>query len=106
MKKNGLGYEEEKNMVNYKHFGYVKSTSLSYKNKMDNVKGPLQKERIMIRGDKRFKQLLPEQKGLEFMMELIERFSQLRDQVIDLSAGTLSTGMACLLLPQYRTFVG
>ena len=76
MKKNGLSYEQEKNMVNYKHFGHVKSTSLPYNNTMDNVKGPLQGERIMIRGDKGFKQLRPEQKGLAFMMELIERFSQ------------------------------
>ena len=106
MKKNGLSYEQEKNMVNYKHFGHVKSTSLPYNNTMDNVKGPLQGERIMIRGDKGFKQLRPEQKGLAFMMELIERFSQPGDQVIDLCAGTFSTGMACLLLPQYRTFVG
>ena len=107
MKKNGLPYEQEKTIVNYRHFGHVKSTSLPYNNTMDNVKGPLQGERIMIRGNKgRSRQLRAEQKGLAFMMELIERFSQPGDQVVDLCAGTFSTGLACLLLPQYRSFVG
>ena len=61
----------------------------------------------MIRGNKgRSRQLRAEQKGLDFMMKLIERFSQLGDQVVYLCAGTFSTGLTCLFLPKYRLFVG
>ena len=40
------------------------------------------------------------------MIELIERFSQPGDQVVDFCAGMFSTDLACLLLPKYRSFVG
>ena len=108
MKKNGLPYEIEKTMVNYRHFGHVQSTCLPYDNTIDNVRGPLRGEQVMVsNGDSgRMRHLRPEQKGIAFLQELIERFSQPGDLVVDFCSGTFSTGLACLLLPRYRIFIG
>ena len=45
MQKNGLSYEIEKKMVNYRHFGHVQSTCFPYDITIDNVRGLLRGEK-------------------------------------------------------------
>ena len=46
-----------------------------------------------------------EQKNLALMMELIKRYTQPGDTVVDMFAGTCATGVACLSLHHYRLFI-
>ena len=50
--------------------------------------------------------LRAEQKPILLLQELISRFSQPGDVVVDFFAGTFSTAAACLTLPNHRRFVG
>lgn len=51
--------------------------------------------------------LRPQQKPLALLQELIARFSQPRDTVVHLFAGTFSTAAACATIPGglFRCFV-
>ena len=40
------------------------------------------------------------------MKELVEKFSQPEELVVDLCSGTFSTALGCLLLSKYRKFIG
>lgn len=107
LKKNGLSFQEESKMVNYENFNYVSSTFPAFSNIMDNVKGLLSGEqvRIKIPENPRTCALRSEQKPVALLKELICRFSQPGDLVVDPFAGTFSTAFACMDLPNHRKFV-
>lgn len=109
LKKNGLPLKEEENMVNYKSFCYVRSSFPAYKNVIDHVMAPAPGERVFSAapgGGKKALLLRPEQKPVALLMELVSRFSNPGDIVVDLFAGTFSTAIACFRVPQHRLFVG
>ena len=108
VKKNGLSYEEEEKMVNYKPFGFVESQYSAVKNAIDNVPGLAPGEGVPHKEppETGSRLLRPEQKPLPLLKELISRYSQPGDIVVDLFAGTFSTAIACFSLPQHRTFAG
>ena len=90
-------------MVNYRHFGHVRSTCSPLTNTMDNVPGPKSGEYVITRDDaRRTRRLRNEQKSLAFMKELIEKFSQPEELVVDLCCGTFSPALGCLLLSKYK----
>ena len=104
IKKNGLSYDREKEMVNYKPFGYVNSRHSAMKNTIDNVPGLSPNERIP--HPTQSGPLRAEQKSVELLKELISRFSQPGDTVVDFIAGTFSTAIASFSLPKHRFFAG
>lgn len=112
VKKNGLRYAAEKTMVNYHSFNYVQSTFPGFKNVINNVPALLPGEQVRVPravpdGEPPKTQALrPEQKPLALLKELICRFSQQGDLVVDLFSGTFSTAVAAFSLPQHRRFVG
>ena len=110
VKRNGLTYAEEERMVNYRQFNYVVSSYPAYKNVLNNVPRLLPREQIRVpnpgNGGTTTKALRPEQKSLDLLKELISRFSQPGDLVVDMFAGTFATALACLQLPKHRCFVG
>lgn len=129
--KNGLRHDKERSMVNYDSFSYVGSDYAGFYNIINNVKGPLPGERIVrsesparsssfpqadndrISSPASFTNFKggsnmwrPEQKPIELCKELIARFTQPGDLVVDPCAGTYSVPIACQLLPGRRVFVG
>lgn len=88
LKKNGLRLEEEETMVSYQNFGYVRSSFSACKNVIDQVMGPAPGERIFASsspdgtGSRRL--LRPEQKQIALLMELVSRFFQPGNIVVDL----------------------
>lgn len=106
VKKNGLLQAEEVKMVNYKGFNHVNSTMQGYRNVIDNIKPLLPGERLMIELNGTSTALRWEQKPLALLKELISRFSQPGDIVMDIFAGTFSTAIACFQLQNPRMFVG
>jgi len=108
LKKNGVSYATEHSMVNYKSFGYVDSSFSAMKNTIDNIPGLAQNEGITHPNPPPGKSRLlrPEQKSVLLMKELVSRFSQPGDVVVDFFAGTFSTAVACFSLPQHRFFAG
>lgn len=103
MKRNGLSFAEEETMVNYQNFGFVQSSYPAYRNVIDNIRAPEPSEIIRIN---RRKFLRPQQKPILLLKELISRFSQPGDFVVDLFAGTFTTARTCFSLTQHRVFIG
>ncbi len=111
VKKNGLSFSEERKMVNYKAFNYVQSSYSALKNSMDNVPRLAPHEGLLWPRDRdsnsgRQGLVRPEQKALPLLQELVSRFSQPGDLVVDFFAGSFSTAVACFSVPQHRIFVG
>jgi len=108
VKKNGLPFKEELAMVNYVNFNYVASNYPGFKNVVNNVNRLLPGEQVRVPkvGSDATCALRPEQKSLALLKELIARFSQPGDLVVDLFAGTFSAAIACFSLPNHRRFVG
>lgn len=108
VKKNGLPFAEEEKMVNYRNFNHVLCTYPAYTNVINNVMDLLPGEKLMARqaDSKSMRALRPEQKSLALLMELISRFSNPGDIVIDLFGGTFSCANACMSLKQPRRFAG
>jgi len=111
IKKNGLAYSKEYDMVNYMPFNYVLSSFPATKNVLDNVPALTPGETVMkvvktSDGQDKLRKLRSEQKPLALMMELISRFTQPGDIVCDFVAGTFSTSTACFMLPKHRIFIG
>lgn len=102
-KRNGLPFKEEEKMVNYINFGYVQSSFPAYRNVIDNIRAPEPGEIIK---SKSSKFLRTEQKPIALLKELISRFSQPRDFVVDLFGGTFSTTRASFSLTDHRYFIG
>lgn len=108
-KKKGLKFKEEEKMVNYRSFNYVPSHFAAHRNVINNIPRLQRKEGVRIpKADptKGTRKLRPEQKPIPLLKELICRFSQPNDIVVDLFSGTFSTAIACLQLPNPRCFVG
>lgn len=107
-KKNGLPYNMEEQMVNYRSFNYVKSSFQGFRNVIDRVRGPLPGEQVRVPSGSSggTKALRNEQKPLALLKELVSRFSQPGDIVVDLFSGTFSTAVACFQLEKHRRFVG
>ena len=108
-KKNGLPYSTEATMVSYTAFNHVKSSFQGFRNVIDKVKGLLPGEQVRVPrsdGSGTTKALRNEQKPLALLKELICRFSQPGDIVVDMFSGTFSTAVACFQLKERRRFVG
>lgn len=111
-KKQGLARAEEAAMVNYRPFNYVASTFPGFKNVITNINRLLPGEQLRVPkldeggNVSGSSPLRSEQKPVALMKELISRFSQPGDIVVDLFAGTFSCAVACFELPQHRSFVG
>ena len=105
----GLGRTDEYDMVNYRNFNMVPSRFRAHENVIDNVRGPAYHEALRLAPSSggQGKWVRPEQKGRGLLQELILRYSQPGDIVVDLFAGTLSAAMACVSLPmgQHRLAV-
>ena len=48
----------------------------------------------------------PEQKSVQWMMDIIQKFTHGGDLFVDPFAGTFSVAMACMILSKNRSFVG
>ena len=92
-------------MVNYRRFNYVPSHQEGYTNSVTGVPKLKAGEGLLL-DDGRL--LRPEQKPLPLLQELVARFSQPGDIVVDCFAGTYSTAAACLAMRngEYRRFFG
>lgn len=119
VKKNGLPFAQEAMMVNYRTFGMVPSRFSATRNVIDNVPGlaPGEALRVPIAADVNPSEsqcppssssvmLRPEQKPLPLIQELVCRFSQPGDIVVDFFGGTFTTAIACFTLSDHRVFVG
>ena len=109
LKRNGLAYSSEHAMVNYRPFGYISSSFSATKNTIDNIPLLSPNEGLFWPredGKKRKGLVRPEQKSLQLLKELVSRFSQPGDKVVDFFAGSFSTAVACFSLPGTRKFVG
>ncbi|CDF39110.1 adenine specific DNA methyltransferase [Chondrus crispus] len=107
--KKGPPFKEGRLMVNYKCFNYVPSEYPATRNVINNVMGLVPGERHMVKIGDTSRMLRPEQKCVSLLKELICRFSQAGDIVVDPFAGTFSTAIACFNLDKdngARRFIG
>ena len=118
--------EDAMKMVNWRAHGYVQSSVAAMFNVVDGVPRFAQGERILMRNglggeegdaDKERDEAdigttgsrnmaRAEQKNLALIMELVMRYTQPGDTVVDMFAGTCTTGVACLSLHHHRLFIG
>jgi len=105
----GRGREDQYDMVNYRNFSMVPSRFRAHENVIDNVRGPSYHEALRHAPDRggQGKWVRPEKKSRGLLQELILRYSQPGDTVVDFFAGTLSAAMACVSRPmgQHRLVV-
>ena len=108
LKKNGLPYRKEAEMVDYRVQNFVSSSFPATKNVINNVQRLLPGEQVRIPNEdgSGTVPLRSEQKSLALLKELIARFSKPGDFVVDLFSGTFSTAVAAFTLPQHRRFAG
>eukprot|EP00170_Pyropia_yezoensis_P003663 contig_15402_g3674 len=83
----GVSREECYAMVNYRTWNAVPSRFLAHDNVIDNVRPPHFKEVVLRWRDGSRQWIRPEQKCLALILELILRFSQPGDIVLDTFAG-------------------
>lgn len=118
------GSAQALNHVSYRTHGHVFSTHPGYCNVIDSIPRLSPGEKIIYvpsgsllsAGDVSDDDgedtpasgapLRPEQKNVKLLRELISRFSAPGDTVVDLFAGTFSTAVAALTVPQHRFFAG
>ena len=95
-------------MVNYKNFNYVASTYPAHRNVTDNCKGLLPSESIRVQksDNSGTADLRSEQNPQSVLKELISRFSQLGEIVVDLFSETSATSLACFVILKHRQVVG
>ena len=123
-KRNGASQEEERNMVDWRNHGYVHSTYPAVKHIIDNVPRLAPGEQVRVRITSEIQEpdnggssnqedtstptttLRTEQKPTPLLQEIVCRYSQPGDKVVDLFGGTFSTAIATLSLPQHRVFIG
>lgn len=109
VKKGPVPFKSLQTMVNYTSFNYVSSAYPAFKNIINNVMWLLPGEQVRVptkENPSKTCALRAEQKPVHLLRELVSRFSQPGDYVVDLFAGTFSTAHACFTLPQHRKFVG
>lgn len=107
-------YKAAFDMVSWTGQGYIPSSFPAHTNVMNNVPALSVGERFYRTDSKgassskgnRPQMLRPEQKSVLLLKELIARFSNPGDIVVDLFGGTFSTAIAALTLPDMRIFVG
>lgn len=109
--RSGVPYSQQHRMVNYENFNFIPSRYPAYHAIIDQVPPMSYGETLLwnVRNSEGIttrKKVRPEQKCRALLKELICRFSQPGDLVVDLFAGTFSTAMACMELPKHRIFVG
>lgn len=103
----GVSREECYAMVNYRTWNAVPSRFLAHDNVIDNVRPPHFKEVVLRWRDGSRQWIRPEQKCLALILELLLRFSQPGDIVLDTFAGTCVTAAACIraVLGQHRLVI-
>jgi len=95
-------------MVNYCAFKSVPSRFHAFDNIIDNVRPPLYSEVVTDPAAGRSRKWMRrEQKAVSLLSELVQRYSQPNDIVVDPFAGTCAVAKACMSLPlgQYRRVV-
>lgn len=95
-------------MVNYCPFKSVPSRFHAFDNIIDNVRPPLYSEVVTDPAAGRSRKWMRrEQKAVALLSELVQRYSQPNDIVVDPFAGTCAVAKACISLPlgQYRRVV-
>lgn len=96
--------------VNYANHGFLQSRFGGTDNVLENVRKAVQSEIIYVPTETKDKRrmLRTQQKPVPLLQELIARFSQPQDMVVDLFSGTLSTAPACAKMPggAFGRFVG
>lgn len=102
----GTSAAEAHVMVNYRTFNAVPSRFRAFENVIDNVPDVGRNEALRL-DDNTGKFLRPEQKSVPLLRELILRYSQPGDLVVDPFGGTGSTAAAALSLPggQHRRVI-
>lgn len=132
IRKGGVSQGVQDKMINSQKFHYVASRYPPGKHNIDNIPGLLPGEQIRVKktapeqtggaGNENAtgggngsptgrrtvstRALRPEQKSVHLLMELMSRFSQPGDIVVDLFSGTFSAALAAMLIPEHRLFVG
>lgn len=103
----GASAEDAFVQVNYRTWNALPSRFMAYDNVIDNVRPPHYNEVIRRRRDGSRPWLRPEQKSLALILELVLRFSQPGDIVVDAFAGTCVTAAASIrgVLGQHRLVV-
>lgn len=107
--KAGLIPEEAFKLVNYENHNHVSSDQPGWTNVINFVARLEKGERVRVQDPKkqgRTMALRPEQKSRALLKEIICRFTYPGDYVVDMFAGSFSTGTASISLPEYRRFVG
>ena len=127
-KRNGASLEQERAMVNWENQGYVHSSYPAVKHIIDNVPRLAPGEQVRVRmtgeytdddehgdnpsasssatSESASMPLRTEQKPKPLLQEIISRYTQPGDKVLDLFAGTFSAAIAALSLPKHRVFIG
>lgn len=103
----GASAEKAFVQVNYRTWNIVPSQYPAHDNFIDHVRPPHYNEVVRRRRDGSRPWLRPEQKSLALILELVLRFSQPGDIVVDAFAGTCVTAAACIraVLGQHRLVV-
>ena len=120
------GMEEAMKQVSWSAHGYVHSSVPPIFNVVDGVPRFAPGERILVQQERgendsddeteghdsnpgttgSRNMARAEQKNLALIMELIMRYTQPGDVVVDMFAGTCTTGVACMSLLDHRLFIG
>lgn len=108
---NGLLLAAESEMVSYKQVGFVRSLCSVYKIFVSDVRDLERSDGVNVAATecetvKAARLLSPEQKSSFLLPNLKSHFSQPVDLLVELSARTFFTGVACLTVPCHRVFVG
>lgn len=106
--KKGLSNEESFSLVDYRNHSFVGSGHPAWTNAITGVTRLQPGEYLRSKAGTETKsfRMRPEQKSQALLLELISRFSKPGALVMDMFAGTFSTAIACLSLPNHRKFVG
>lgn len=89
--------------------GFVHASYRPHTNILNNVERLPPGEQVRVPSsteDRSTMALRPEQKPLSEIMEFISRHTEGGDTVVDFCSGTNTTGVACVILPENRRFVG
>lgn len=108
--KSGLSVEQERSLVNYAQFNFITTTLPPHRNVIDRAPtvgaGEQLTWKVKRDGGEVSELIRPEQKSRQCLKEVICRFTQKGDSVLDMFGGAFSTAMACMELPEHRKFIG
>lgn len=114
MEKKGLQLADEEKMLNKKHFGIVGFAFLAYKNVKNvtgDVRGTERSECVMVAARESVElgaagRLRLEHESNSLLQQLMSRFSQPGDLVVERFAETILTAVACFTVLHHRVLAG